>query len=182
MNRKKVLFIFIVLIPMAISLFMNSEDCKENEENLDCKPSIASAMYIEHSTVECLSDIRSGYAPEFSEEDINLIRRTVYCESGNQDYETQVMVAKTIINRVRSELFPETVTEVVYQPNQYEVTEWENFEEYYWTKQVEDAVNEAIITTGYPEDMFYFRNDYYHNFGYPYASSGILYFSTQEEN
>lgn len=183
MNRKKIVFVSIVLIPIIIAFFCKIESCQKHEEDFGCKSNAAptiTTLHMEQNQVESVSDSVDDFESEFSEEEINLIRRTVYCESGNQDYKTQVMVAKTIINRVRSELFPNTAREVIYQPNQYEVTEWNNFEDYYWTEQVEEAVDEAIMTTEYPEDMFYFRNDYYHNFGYPYTNNGVLYFSTQE--
>jgi hypothetical protein len=56
------------------------------------------------------------YWADFSltESEYDLICTTVYCESGNQDFDTQVMVALTILNRLESDLFPDTVKEVIY--------------------------------------------------------------------
>lgn len=112
-------------------------------------------------------------------DEFRLMCTTVYCEAGNQNIETQIMVALTILNRLNSEDFPNTVREVIYQDEQYAVTEWENFEDYGWTSSVEQAVTYALEVNDYPEDMFFFRTDHYHKFGQPYIQSGELYFSTK---
>lgn len=112
-------------------------------------------------------------------DEFRLICTTVYCEAGNQSIETQIMVALTILNRLNSEDFPNTVREVIYQDEQYAVTEWENFEDYGWTSSVEQAVTYALEVNTYPEDMFFFRTDHYHRFGQPYMQSDELYFSTK---
>lgn len=113
-------------------------------------------------------------------ENFELICRTVQCEAGNQDIDTQIMAALTILNRIKSDKFPDTVSEVVYQDEQYKVTQWTNFESYYWTESVEQAVTYALETNEHPADMFYFRTSRYHNFGQPYIQSGNLYFSTED--
>lgn len=110
--------------------------------------------------------------------DFNLICTTVYCEAGNQTIETQIMVALTILNRLSNELYPDTVKEVLYQEEQYSVTQWTDFEKYGWTYSVEQAVTYALEVNEYPKDMFFFRTEYYHNFGKPYMVSDDLYFST----
>ena len=105
-------------------------------------------------------------------DEFRLMCTTVYCEAGNQSIETQIMVALTILNRLNSEEFPNTVREVIYQDEQYAVTEWGNFEDYGWTSSVEQAVTYALEVNDYPEDMIFFRTDHYHKFGQPYIQSG----------
>ena len=43
----------------------------------------------------------------------------VYVESGAESYEGQLGVANVIMNRVRSPLFPNTISEVIYQSGQF---------------------------------------------------------------
>lgn len=43
----------------------------------------------------------------------------VYYESGNQGYEGKAAVANVIMNRVRSEQYPDTICGVVTQPSQF---------------------------------------------------------------
>ncbi len=50
-----------------------------------------------------------------SEEDLNMLLRIVEAEAGNQDEEGRLLVANVVLNRVESEKFPDTVTEVVLQ-------------------------------------------------------------------
>lgn len=121
------------------------------------------------------------YWADFSltESEYDLICTTVYCESGNQDFDTQVMVALTIFNRLESNLFPNTVREVIYSKGAYSVTNWKNFESYGWTDSVQEAVGYALEYNEHPKDMFYFRTKHYHRFGKEYIKSGDLWFSTQ---
>lgn len=115
-----------------------------------------------------------------SPEDFNLICTTVYCEAGNQSIETQIMTALTILNRLSAEEYPDTVKEVIYQDNQYSVTEWTGFLHYGWTGSVEQAVTYALEVNGHPKNMYFFRTKHYHEFGQPYRVSDDLYFSTSD--
>lgn len=114
----------------------------------------------------------------FTQEEINLLRTTVFCEAGNQDIDTQIMVALTILNRLKAG-YGNSIREVIYQDGAYAVTKWSNFENRGWTEQVERAVDIALRVNEYPNDMYYFRTDFYHNFADNYIKSGDLYFSTQ---
>ncbi|MGN0204977.1 MAG: cell wall hydrolase [Coprococcus sp.] len=56
---------------------------------------------------------------DISEDDIYLIACQVYVEAGAEPYEGKVGVANVIINRVLSDLFPDTVSGVIYQSGQF---------------------------------------------------------------
>lgn len=113
-----------------------------------------------------------------TEEDYKLLCTTVYCEAGNQDIDTQYMVALTVLNRLYFWDF-ESIREVIYQKNAYEVTTWKNFENYGWTPQVQEAVEMALLENNHPLTMMYFRTKHYHTFGKEYKKSGDLYFSLE---
>ncbi len=61
------------------------------------------------------------YIINLSQSEIDLLAKVVYAESGNQPFEGQVAVAATVINRVYSPKFPNTLTQVLYAPNQFTV-------------------------------------------------------------
>ena len=61
------------------------------------------------------------YIIDFTQEEIDLLAKVVYAEAGNQPFEGQVAVAATIINRVQSSRFPNTLKEVIYAKNQFSV-------------------------------------------------------------
>lgn len=115
-----------------------------------------------------------------SEAEMNLLRTTVFCEAGNQDIQTQVMVALTVLNRLNAG-YAEDIRGVIYDKNAYAVTRWSNFESRGWTEQVEKAVDIALSVNEHPNTMFYFRTEHYHKFqgAINYVKSGDLYFSTK---
>ena len=118
-------------------------------------------------TIDGISEISSD---EFYE-----ICRVVMNESGGEPYQTQVAVAETIINRVNSDKFPNTVMQVLCQPYQY--SHYENGEV---TDSVMEAVTQALEQHIYDTDMMYFREDYYHEFAEDYFYINNMYFSKGE--
>lgn len=61
---------------------------------------------------------RNGY----SESDYELLSEITYAEAGNQTEEQQVATAATILNRVESNIFPNTIKEVIMQKGQFAST------------------------------------------------------------
>lgn len=49
----------------------------------------------------------------------NLLAAIIFCEAGNQPYEGQVAVGAVIMNRVRSGVYPNSISEVIYQSGQF---------------------------------------------------------------
>lgn len=54
-------------------------------------------------------------AYELNVQDYETLLRIVEAEAGTEDAEGKLLVANVVLNRVKSEKFPDTVTEVVYQ-------------------------------------------------------------------
>lgn len=54
--------------------------------------------------------------PKYSEKDLDLIANAVYGEARGEPYEGQVAVAAVILNRVEHPDFPNTISEVIFQP------------------------------------------------------------------
>lgn len=51
--------------------------------------------------------------------DKELLAALIFCEAGNQPYEGQVAVGAVVMNRVKSGAYPNTISEVIYQPGQF---------------------------------------------------------------
>lgn len=179
--KERLAFLGIVAVTVATAILCKTTEPRQEiqieEVNTDPVPVEVEVKEVE--VVEQASTEETVYRILLNKEEKELLCRTVYCEAGNQSAETQEMVALTILNRLESDKFPDTLHDVIYQKNQYEVTTWNGFENYGWTKQVEHAVENALTENNYPSDMYYFRNGYYHSFGVPYMQSGDLYFSTE---
>lgn len=56
---------------------------------------------------------------QIQEADKELLASIIFCEAGNQPYEGQVAVGAVIMNRVKSAVYPNSVSEVVYQSGQF---------------------------------------------------------------
>lgn len=122
---------------------------------------------------------------KLTQSELELLYTTVYCESGDQELEAQIMVAQTILNRIISNKYPNTLRGVVYQRNsagkpQFAVINWTDFEGRGWSEDTMAAVHYALAYKGYPVDMLYFRDSYYHDFGQPYKQVGNMFFSLSE--
>jgi N-acetylmuramoyl-L-alanine amidase len=110
-----------------------------------------------------------------TEVDVNLMARVVMSESGNQPQAGKIAVAETIINRVLSDEFPNTVYEVVYEPSQYSTAD--NGEP---TVECYEAVYTALREQTHPSNMYYFRGGYYHSWATDYIQIKDHYFSLGE--
>lgn len=110
---------------------------------------------------------------EYSEQGILLIERVCMSEASTEPFEGKVAVAKTIINRAK--LYGMSIEEVIYTPYQYSFAD--NGKP---TEEVKKAVQFAINDEDFPDDMIYFKEGEYHDFGIPYRQIGRHYFSLKE--
>lgn len=65
--------------------------------------------------------IVNGSHYSMSLQEYDLLARTVRAESGGMSEEANIATANVILHRVDSERFPNTVTDVIHQPSQFEV-------------------------------------------------------------
>ena len=125
-------------------------------------------------TEEQTEDTCSYYV---TDEEYNLLLRVCMSECGGkygEPLEGKIAVVETILNR--SDIFGMSIEEVVYEPNQYSVADNGEPDE-----TVREAVDIALNSNTYPDDMIYFRAGYYHSFGTPYKQIGNHYFSLKGE-
>lgn len=125
-------------------------------------------------TEEQTEDICSYYV---TDEEYNLLLRACMSECGGkygEPLEGKIAVVETILNR--SEIYGKSIEEVVYEPYQYSTSDNGEPDE-----TVREAVDIALSSNTYPDDMIYFRAGYYHNFGTPYRQIGNHYFSLKGE-
>jgi N-acetylmuramoyl-L-alanine amidase len=57
--------------------------------------------------------------PKYSAHDLDLLSRLVEAEAGGEPYEGKIAVAETVMNRVASNIFPNTIQGVIYEPHQF---------------------------------------------------------------
>lgn len=112
----------------------------------------------------------------YTEEEIDLIALVTMAEAEGECEEGQRLVIDSILNRVESEHFPDTVTGVIYQKNQYSCVWCDRINKCYVRDDIKQLVIEEIQNR-YNSEVVFFRTNYYHSFGTPVMQVGAHYFS-----
>lgn len=79
----------------------------------------AQQAYIEKVEEEKRIAAEKAAAEAAAQADKELLAALIFCEAGNQPYEGQVAVGAVVMNRVRSGSYPDTISDVIYQPGQF---------------------------------------------------------------
>lgn len=98
---------------------------------------VSSFMTESGDTVEfekkCVTTVTSGYVEEkatnrwgieLTEEEINLLAKIVWVEARGESVEGQQAVVEVILNRMASDLFPDTLYDVLSQKNPVQFSSW----------------------------------------------------------
>lgn len=97
-----------------------------------------------------------------SEEEKDLLARLVHAESKGEPYEGKVAVATVVLNRVDSDVFPDTIKEVVTETSPGGVYQFSPVKNGEINKKADEeaikAVEEAIAFRGDGNDSLYFFN------------------------
>lgn len=82
---------------------------------------VANAEATENAEAEGISEEENSlnFTNQVASADLQLLSMVTYAEAGNQTLEQQIAVAATILNRVESESFPNTIQEVISQKGQF---------------------------------------------------------------
>ena len=95
-----------------------------------------------------------------SDDDYDTLLRIVEAEAGSEDIKGRVLVANVIMNRVKSEDFPNTVTEVVWDNSdgvpQFSPTYDGRINEVAVSDETREAVKQALKGTDYSEGALFF--------------------------
>ena len=109
--------------------------------------------------------------------EIDLIALVVMAEAEGESEEGKRLVIDTILNRVDSEHFPNTVEEVIYQPNQFSSMWNGRADRCYATDDICQLVKEELkLRTNY--DVMFFTAGHYGEYGSHMFPVGNHYFSS----
>lgn len=112
-------------------------------------------------------------AHEYQPKDIVDIGKVLWHEAPYESELGKRLVVDTILNRVESDEFPNTVSEVLSQPGQY------CNPSKYPPDEIYQLVAEEIYTRT-NDRVLWFRTKRYHSFGTPVIKEGSHYFSGEE--
>ena len=106
------------IVEQEIARQMEREKANEGTEKLlDESQAETSSPVVEEEFSE--ENSLSTTISQIESEDLQLLAKITYAEAGNQTLEQQLAVAATILNRVESESFPNTIQEVISQKGQF---------------------------------------------------------------
>ena len=74
------------------------------------------------STTKATATKPTKSAKSYSQDDLYVLSHIIYAEAGNQSDECQLAVGSVVLNRVKSDKFPNTIYGVVFQKGQYSPT------------------------------------------------------------
>lgn len=122
------------------------------------------------------TEVPESKSTYISDSDINLIALITMAEAEAESEEGKRLVIDTILNRVDSTHFPNTVTDVIYQPNQFESV---------WNSRVDrceikDSIKELVLEeleNRLNYDVIFFTAGKYSDYGVPMFQLGHHYFS-----
>ena len=130
-----------------------------------------------HSFIEMISSVSSGQRVvdyevleqtkkyQLSDKDYEALLRIVEAEAGGEDQDGKLLVANVVLNRVNSELFPDSVVDVVMQKEQGIAQFSPTVDGRYQSVKISEDTKEAVGRAIYGEDI----------------SEGALYFCAREK-
>lgn len=156
---------------------------KESEESISYETvSVESTVYASTPNddhTEVFELVKSVEESIFSEEDIDLIALLTMAEAEGESEYGKRLVIDTVLNRVDSEHFPDTVYGVIYQENQFSPISDGRIERCYVDEEIRELVLEEVESrTNY--DTIFFHAGRYSNYGTQLFSEGNHYFSSYE--
>lgn len=93
-----------------------------------------------------------------SDDDYQVLLRIVQAEAGVCDEKGKILVANVVLNRVKSQEFPDSVRSVVYEPSQFSPVSDGSINSVKVTEETRECVNRALEGEDYSDGALYFMN------------------------
>lgn len=98
-------------------------------------------------------------AEEIYYDELELLAQLVEAEAGNQPFEGKCLVADVILNRVESDEFPDTISEVIFQEGQFSVVKNGALDKAGYNMKEDDYAAVAVeVELHSNRDVLYFNN------------------------
>lgn len=116
---------------------------------------------------------------DISDEEIELLALLTVAEAEGEPEEGKRLVIDTVLNRVDSGYFPDTIYDVIYQPYQFTSMTNGRSERCAVTDEVRELVREEVLSRT-NSDVIFFRARSYSCYGVPMFQVGNHYFSSYD--
>lgn len=162
---------------LSITLIIFS-GCSVRATGAEVSNTVTAYQVSEEETVKT----EEPYLPEveekvITEDEISLIALVTMAEAEDECEKGKRLVIDTILNRMDSEEFPDTVSEVIFEPYQFPSMTNGRSERCEISEEVYGLVEEELQSRS-NYDCIFFRTDYYSEYGSPLFQVGNHYFSS----
>lgn len=155
----------------ARSIYTEMPQIEDIEPVIEEVPVVEESVEIVEESVEVASSVST-----FSEDEIYLMAKVCLAEAEDQTEYGKRLVVSTILNRLDSGIYGDTIYDVVYAPYQFEVMMNGRIDRVEPDEYTLDLVRqETISRSNY--DVIYFRMDHYSEYGTPLFVEDDHYFS-----
>ena len=121
-------------------------------------------------------EIKKILIRELGEEGLHDLVMVVVAEADGESVKGKRLVIDTVLNRTETEGFHNTISEVVWAPNQFTGMNEDRLSRCTYDEKVERLIYEELVNrTNY--EVLYFRTEKYSNYGEPLFKEGGHYFS-----
>lgn len=167
-----------LIVSMLLAMRVRDISDKYYEQSKEANVTVEESEPLEVESMTFLAEPEQKPEPKtpLSKSEIDLIALVTMGEAEGESEEGKRLVIDTILNRVDNERWPDTVTEVIYQPNQFEVMWNGRLERCYVIEDIRQLVIEESINRTNTE-VVYFRTKRYSSYGTPLFQVGNHYFS-----
>jgi len=146
-----------LLTEAKIHFQLTDSDIIEKEKIKAVTEEIA-RIAVEELSLQEAAATQATTAIQYTAKEYEVLTRIVQAESGGCDIKGRILIANVIFNRIRSEEFPDTVTEVVYQKSQFSPVSDGSLKKCKVTPETIEAVDRALAGEDYSQGALYFMN------------------------
>lgn len=165
----KICAFLLVAFIAASSIYIHNDSQRYKVK--PCNPPVIENHVIVKNITENVTPVESD--SPYTDEERVLLARVIMSEGSLLPMHGKIAIMATIMNRVNSDKYPDTIEEVLYNTGFSFGDNGDPTEECY--RAIDDYVPE-----GWPMDMYWFRDTYPHSYGYEYLHIGNMYFNTEK--
>ena len=136
----------------------NTQESGGTEKNGEERPESAVSGAETEPETEPETKPASAGAISYTANDYRVLQRIVQAEAGDCDMKGRILVANVVMNRVRSSQFPNTITGVVYERQQFSPVGNGTINTCRVTEKTVEAVDRALAGEDYSQGALYFMN------------------------
>lgn len=120
--------------------------------------------------------VKPVHAADLTSEEISMVAKLISAEAEYQPFEGKKLVASVVLNRVDSDIFPDTVEEVIFQDDQFSVIKNGAWDKAIPIEEDFEAVQQELKHRSNHE-VLYFTAGGYGDYGQPAFKEGEHFFS-----